>query len=329
MPPMRPTTSDRPADGVRPRVVAVAQGPDRRVSAVVVTFNRLPLLQRLITRLGEVEGLDEVLVVDNASTDGTGAWLASTPTTGEIPVLARTLDLNLGGAGGFHDGLGWAMDRDADLVWLMDDDGLPAPDCLITLLEHDYDFWGPLVINEDDADALVFPVRPPGSATTLRDVAQVRAAGRDGVLKDIVIPFNGVLVTRDLVDRIGLPRAEFFIWGDDVEYLWRAKAAGARVATVTDAVVTHPSVGELGTSMAFGRTTYNHSPSDLKHYCMARNNLVNLRDYHGPLHALAFVAKTIWFYTFTRPSLARLRLSAQAMRAGLASDFDGHTRFLR
>ena len=42
--------------------------------------------------------------------------------------------------------------------------------------------------------------------------------------------------------------------------------------------------------MMFGRTTYNHSPSDLKHYCMARNNLVNLREYRGWSHALAFVA---------------------------------------
>ena len=51
----------------------------------------------------------------------------------------------------------------------------------------------------------------------------------------MVIPFNGVLVTRELVEQIGLPRAEFFIWGDDVEYLWRANAAGARTATVVDA----------------------------------------------------------------------------------------------
>ena len=77
-----------------------------------------------------------------------------------------------------------------------------------------------------------------------------------------------------------------------------------------------------------GRTTYNDSPSDLKHYCMARNNLVNLRDYRGPLHAAAFVVKTAWFYTFTRPSLARLRLSVRAMRAGIAGDFDGHRRYL-
>ena len=91
----------------------------------------------------------------------------------------------------------------------------------------------------------------------------------------------------------------------------------------------HPAVGDLGTPMMFGRTTYNHSPSDLKHYCMARNNLVNLRDYRGPLHALAFVVKTVWFYTITRTNAARLRLSARAMRAGLAGEFDGHERFLR
>ena len=137
-----------------------------------------------------------------------------------------------------------------------------------------------------------------------------------------------MLVTKELVDRIGLPREEFFIWGDDHEYRLRAEEAGARVATVVTATVRHPSVGNLGTPMMFGRTTYNDSPSDLKHYCMARNNLVNLRDYRGPLHAAAFVVKTAWFYTFTRPSLSRLRLSLRAMRAGIAGDFDGHRRFL-
>jgi rhamnopyranosyl-N-acetylglucosaminyl-diphospho-decaprenol beta-1,3/1,4-galactofuranosyltransferase len=309
-------------------VVAVTHGPDRRVVAVVVTFNRLPLLQRLVARLGETDGVHEVLVLDNASTDGTGAWLAATPTTGEIAVLARTLDHNRGGAGGFHDGLAWAIDRDAGLVWLMDDDGLPARECLPRLLEHDYDFWGPLVVDESDPEQLVFPMRLPGGTTVVRDVAGARARASAGVLADIVIPFNGVLVTSELVDRIGLPREEFFIWGDDVEYLWRAREAGARVATVTDAVVVHPSVGDLGTPMMWGRTTYNHSPSDLKHYCMARNNLVNLRDYRGPLHAMAFVVKTFWFYTVTRPSLARLRLSARAMLDGLAGEYEGHERFL-
>ena len=102
----------------------------------MVTFNRLPLLQKLVERLGQVDGLAEVLVVDNASSDGTGDWLAARPTTGEVPLSGRTLTTNRGGAGGFHDGLAWAIDRDADLVWLMDDDGLPDVDCLDQLLER-------------------------------------------------------------------------------------------------------------------------------------------------------------------------------------------------
>ena len=46
------------------------------VAAVVVTFNRLPLLQRLVRQLLTLDALDTILVVDNASTDGTGEWLA-------------------------------------------------------------------------------------------------------------------------------------------------------------------------------------------------------------------------------------------------------------
>jgi rhamnopyranosyl-N-acetylglucosaminyl-diphospho-decaprenol beta-1,3/1,4-galactofuranosyltransferase len=94
-------------------------------------------------------------------------------------------------------------------------------------------------------------------------------------------------------------------------------------------VVRHPSVGALGTPMAFGRTTYNDTPSDLKHYCMARNNLLNLREYAGNLHALAFVAKTLWFYTFTRRDPGRIRLSVGAWRDALRGDFTGHERYLR
>ncbi|SFB75685.1 rhamnopyranosyl-N-acetylglucosaminyl-diphospho-decaprenol beta-1,3/1,4-galactofuranosyltransferase [Nocardioides terrae] len=311
----------------------------RRIAAVVVTFNRLALLQRLLERLDAVPGLDEVLVVDNASTDGTSEWLASLEPGAEGAdghaerrVVARTLATNTGGAGGFAEGLAWAVERGADLVWLMDDDGVPAPDCLERLLpleEYGYEFWGPVVVDEDAPDRLVFPVRLPGGTRVVHDVAAVeRAARPPGILEGIVIPFNGVLVTRALVERIGVPRADFFIWGDDHEYRLRAEAAGAGIATVASARFLHPSVGSLGTPMMFGRTTYNHSPSDLKHYCMARNNLVNQRDYNGWPHALAFVVKTGWFYTFTRPSPRRLLLSARAMWAGLRGDFTGHERFL-
>ena len=317
-------------------------GDLRRITAVVVTYNRLPLLQRLLATLRATPGLAEIVVVDNASTDGTTAWLRglagdppAVPPAGpagrpraDVPVHPVVLDTNTGGAGGFHTGMVTALERGADLLWLMDDDGVPAPGCLATLLEHDYDFWGPAVLAEQDPDRLCFPIRLPGRARVVHAMAEVDKAARDGVIEGIVIPFNGVLVTGDLVRRIGPVRAEFFIWGDDVEYRLRAERAGARIATVVGSHFLHPATDDLGTPMLGGRATYNHSPSDLKHYCMARNNLVNLRAYRGPLHAAAFVAKTLWFYTVTRPSPRRLWLSAQAMVAGLRGDFTGHRRFL-
>ncbi len=143
--------------------------PVRRVVAVVVTFNRHDLLQTLVARLAEVRertpALVEVLVVDNASTDDTGEWLA-----GRSDVTARTLPDNRGGAGGFHAGLRWAAEEtDADLVWLMDDDGLPEVECLERLLrEDDLDFWGPLVVDEQDPGRLVFPTRLPGGTRVVR-----------------------------------------------------------------------------------------------------------------------------------------------------------------
>jgi rhamnopyranosyl-N-acetylglucosaminyl-diphospho-decaprenol beta-1,3/1,4-galactofuranosyltransferase len=302
---------------------------ERRIAAVVVTFNRLDLLRLLVVTLAETDGLDEILVVDNASTDGTAEWLRSAE-AGNDRLHARLLTDNTGGAGGFHEGLRWAVERGADLVWLMDDDGLPEPGCLKTLLAFDgaLDFWGPVVVDEADPERLVFPIRLPGGTRVVHAMDDVRAAAADGLIRGIVIPFNGVLLTRALVQEIGLPRAEFFIWGDDHEYRLRAERSSARIGTVVDARVRHPSVGSLGTPMAFGRTTYNHTPSDLKHYCMARNNLLNLREYGGRLHAGAFVAKTLWFYTFTRRDPARIRLSLDAWRDARRGDFTRHRRFL-
>ncbi|MGN6160914.1 MAG: glycosyltransferase family 2 protein [Marmoricola sp.] len=306
-------------------------GSDPRVAAVVVTFNRRVMLSRLLDVLRATARLDEVIVVDNASTDGTAELLAGLGAKG-VPVHVVALPANTGGAGGFNTGLAAAMERGADLAWLMDDDGVPDRDCLGRLLEFsgELDFWGPAVLAEGDRSQLCFPIRLPGRTSVVSRMADVEAAADTrGLLADIVIPFNGVLVTRELVARIGLPREEFFIWGDDHEYRLRAERAGARIATVVDAHFLHPATDDLGTPMMFGRTTYNHTPSDLKHYCMARNNVVNLREYRGWLHVLAFIVKTVWFYSFTRPSVRRIKLSAEGIAAGLRGDFSGHARFLQ
>jgi rhamnopyranosyl-N-acetylglucosaminyl-diphospho-decaprenol beta-1,3/1,4-galactofuranosyltransferase len=304
---------------------------DAPIAAVVVTWNRAFLVERALRAIDRGRSRpDQVVVVDNASTDDTPAVLERLAGELDTPLRVVRLPRNTGGAGGFKAGLTAALEGDARLFWLMDDDGQPTPDCLATLLRHteDHDFLGPAVVAEDDPHRLCFPIRLPGTARVVHDLADVERAATQGVLEDVVIPFNGVLLSRALVERIGVPREEFFIWGDDVEYLWRARRAGARVATVVRSLFLHPATDDLGTPMMFGRTTYNHSPSDLKHYCMVRNNVTNLREYVGLLGVLAFLVKTVWFYLFTRRQRGRLRLSLDALRAARRGDFTGHERFL-
>ena len=82
----------------------------RRIIAVVVTYNRRDMVTRLVASLdaGSVVP-DEVVVVDNASIDGTADALEAAGTTTPLTVLRLTE--NTGGAGGFHTGLAAAIER--------------------------------------------------------------------------------------------------------------------------------------------------------------------------------------------------------------------------
>ena len=100
----------------------------RDVTAVVVTYNRLPLLRRCLAALQAqtAQGL-RVLVVDNASADGTAEYLKTLAMPG---LVCRILTENLGGAGGFAYGMQAAAELGCKAVWLMDDDTLPEPQAL-------------------------------------------------------------------------------------------------------------------------------------------------------------------------------------------------------
>ena len=105
-------------------------GPAARLVAVVVTYNRLDKLKQTLARLLEAPAgvLSAVVVVDNASTDGTADWLAA---QGDPRLTVQRSEHNLGGAGGFETGLRLATERfDPDWMVVMDDDAHPAPGAL-------------------------------------------------------------------------------------------------------------------------------------------------------------------------------------------------------
>src|SRR5256885_7130786 len=101
------------------------------VCAIVVTHDRRHMLAECLQALaGQTQPADRVLVVDNASTDGTREMVERDHP--EVDVLA--LPTNEGGAGGFHEGMRRAYEDGAEWMWLTDDDTIPRADALEELL---------------------------------------------------------------------------------------------------------------------------------------------------------------------------------------------------
>ncbi len=215
---------------------------EEKVAVVVVTYNRADLLEGMLAGLTALERQpDAVIVVDNASTDHTREVLERATTPGLITV--RTTE-NLGGAGGFHLGLKTAYDKGFDRMWLMDDDVVPAPDCLTRLLEHDAS--GLIAVREDRAGALVekaavrFDLRNPlairPKTASIETTYGVRSA-MPATVEVENVAFEGFLVRREVIDDVGLPDPSYFIFYDDVDFAIRARRAGHHIYAVRDAVL--------------------------------------------------------------------------------------------
>ncbi len=237
-----------------------------RVCAIVVTYNRRELLRACLLALeAQTRPPDHVLVVDNASTDGTRNMLR-----GEFPeATALALAANLGGAGGFHHGMKWAYGRGFDWLWVMDDDARPAPDCLARLLAHARPNAVLIPLQQDSAG------RRYGLARWQHREVEVAV---DAILReppvhgDFLFRFVGPLIAREVVAQVGLPNKDFFIWFDDIEYALRiASGARAQTSVVPDAIVFHDFGGQPREASFLGRRSMRGSQAPWKLYYGARN----------------------------------------------------------
>jgi rhamnopyranosyl-N-acetylglucosaminyl-diphospho-decaprenol beta-1,3/1,4-galactofuranosyltransferase len=202
-----------------PPEAQAAQRP--RIVAVIVTYNRRDLLlEALAAVLAQQRPPDAVIVVDNASADGTAAAVRD-----QFPsVRLAAVGHNIGGAGGFAYGMALALADAADLIWLMDDDTVPEPGALGALARARHDAPGPppvLVASRVVwTDGREHPMNTP-RVKPFATAAQRSEAAAAGCVPIRSASFVSVLVDAAQARRRGLPQADYFLWNDDFEFTTR------------------------------------------------------------------------------------------------------------
>lgn len=200
-----------------------------KVIAVVVTYNRQALLSECIAALRkQSRPLDAILIVNNGSTDATENWLSKQP---DLIVINQN---NTGSSGGFSTGINWAYKNEYAWIWCMDDDGYPKEDALENLLAADDGCLRLLncaVINKEDKKSFVWKTQQ------YKSLDEVDC----NIIKGIGHPFNGTMLHRRIIERVGVPKPKYFLWGDETEYYYRiVKRNEIPVCTVANSIHYHP-----------------------------------------------------------------------------------------
>jgi GT2 family glycosyltransferase len=291
------------------------------VVAVVVTWNRRDLLvESLAAVRGQTLAPSQVVVVDNASADGTTELLRSDYQDLEVVHLS----VNTGGAGGFAAGIERALTLEPDLVWLLDDDTVPTP----TAVERLVSAWRGYPAQDDSGRPAVLasrvlwtdgrdhpmntPRARPGSSS-----AERTAAASVGSVPVRSASFVSMMCDARVVRERGLPVADYFLWNDDFEYSTRLLRD--RVGLYVPAsVVVHKTA-------AFGST--DADPGE-RFFFEVRNKLWLFTRSRGlrPAEKVVYGGSTVrrWARTFARSH--DRRTLARALQRGVVAGLTSRPR---
>lgn len=264
-----------------------------KVCAVVVTYNRKELLMKCLNALlAQTRRLDRVVIIDNASSDGTQQALESQGYMEMRQIDYRRMLNNLGGAGGFYEGIKAAHEQKADWIWAMDDDTIPEAGSLEKLLKK----------IEIDPNASFYASCVKGPAGEPMNVPSLDDRGtKNGYsdwymfLEQVLVKikaatFVSILINDRAVAICGLPCKDFFIWGDDIEYTTRLTHHYGPAYLVGDSWVCHQRANARALNI---RTEDNLGR--LKNYrYLYRNSLILKALYEGKKKLLLALLQDQW-----------------------------------
>jgi rhamnopyranosyl-N-acetylglucosaminyl-diphospho-decaprenol beta-1,3/1,4-galactofuranosyltransferase len=292
-------------------------------AAVVVAFNRKKLLTECLDGLlRQSLPLDVIYVIDNASTDGTDAYLQEKGYLDKPQIRYIRLPVNGGGAGGFYHGVRAAFEAGYDWIWLMDDDTEPEPEALrrmeplkaysevVAIANQKHDLQG-----KETLDGLRMAPKQKDRSTPYPRVK--------------FSSFVGILISRAAIEKIGFPKPEFFIHSDDREYCLRLRKIG-EIALAEGSIVVHKEQARQTESKSyFG---FHYLQKEIYGYCFeyyGLRNYIVVQKIHGnwltryllPLRRFIFATVAIVFIDKSDRWL-RFKILSRAYLDGFRDNFD-------
>lgn len=303
------------------------------VAAVVVTYNRKDLLLECLDGLlVQTLAVNKIIVIDNASTDGTKELLHERGYL-ENPLIEYVqLIENTGGSGGFYEGVKRGYEAGYDWLWLMDDDSEPAPDALELMAEH---------FNENNLVALAnLKVGEDGipqyhhtgwfSICSLGNRVVdpvIQTSLEENLLEIDFSSFVGILVRASAISLVGMPKKEFFIHHDDVEYCLRLIQHG-RILLVPDSKIIHKDQRNkrITARRVLGRESVRIASDSLWIYYYGARNLAWIKSRRCPLYllgaAVLLARQTVGIMIYDDFKMARFKIITHAIINGIFGRFD-------
>lgn len=262
----------------------------RKVQAVVVTYNRKALLKECIDAiLQQTTPVNKLIVVDNNSTDGTKEFLQEHNYLNNPVIEYMKLSENIGGAGGFYEGMNRARKYTPDWVWIMDDDTIPTETCLEELLKASEQIEGKVSflassVRGIHGEAMNVPKIARNQFSEYTDWYKYLDKGMAQIVK---ATFVSLLINFEAIKACGLPWKGFFIWGDDSEYTQRIIRDYGPAYMVGKSLAIHKRFSAEALSIVKEQNK-NRIPMYFYYY---RNNLIGFWEYENALYRFLCMGK--------------------------------------
>lgn len=212
------------------------------ITAVLVTYNRLELLKESLgALLNQTVPLSKIVIVNNASTDGTKEYLKEMKKIYHN-IIIISLKKNLGGSGGFYHGMKYASSLDTNWILLLDDDAILnfnfVEEIAVNIKKYPkiQAFCGVVKNNGKLKENFQRGLIKNKVFYRLQPVSVNLYKGKN--FKCDTFSFVGVVICNEIVKKIGLPEKRYFIWGDDLEYSLRVRN-NTNILNINTAIINH------------------------------------------------------------------------------------------